>query len=129
MELLLFYQGEGQIIGRQLESRLVQLTLVKEVEVFRSIASLAARLRHPADNLTAIILAASREELQKLQPIRRLLGKAKVFLLIGDEEDETITLAHRLKPRFLGCLNDDHSEIFSVLLKTLAREINPACQL
>jgi hypothetical protein len=123
MELVLFYQSAGQTTGCHLESRLVHLSFIKELEVFRSIASLATRLQHPADDLTAIILAASREELQELQTIRRLLSKARVFLLVGDEEDETIALAHRLRPRFLGYLNDDYSEIFSVLVKMLAEQI------
>lgn len=107
-----------------MESGLAQLSFTKKVEVFRNIAGLAARLRHPADGLTAIILAASRQELQELQTIRSLLSKARVFLLVGDEEEETIALAHRLRPRFLGYLNANYREIFAVLVKLLEQHIN-----
>lgn len=120
MELVLFFQSAGQI-RNNLESRLTQLSLM-EVEVFRNIESLAARLRRPTSGLIVIVLAATRQELQELQPLRRLLSKARVFLMVGDEEDETIALAHRLRPRFLGYLHDDIAEIASVLGKMLKNQ-------
>ncbi len=120
MELLLFYQDQAENSGDHIQSRLAQLPLRERVEVSRSIEGLAARLWRPAVNLLIVILlAADRQELEELLAIRHLLGKARVFLLIADEEEETIALAHRLRPRYLGYLGDDFSELASVLEKLI----------
>jgi hypothetical protein len=120
MELLLFYQNKAESPGVHMQSRLAQLPLRERVEVFRSIGGLAARLWRPAVNLLIVILlAANRQELEELLAIRHLLGKARVFLMIADEEEETIALAHRLRPRYLGYLGGDFTELALVLGKLI----------
>lgn len=128
MELVLFHRSGEKDSGIYWENRLARLPCRESLEMFRSIEGLAARLRRPASNLLIVILlAADRRELGDLLAMRHLLGKAKVFLMIADEEAETIALAHRLRPRYLGCLSDDFTELASVLGKTIQEyeRLNP----
>jgi hypothetical protein len=120
MELVLFSKSGGGSPGVHLHNLLARLPHLEEVEIFRTVEGLAARLRHPAiKGLIVVLLASSRQELEDLQVIRHVLGKARVFLVIPDGEDDTIVLAHRLRPRYLGYLSDDLQELAEVLGKML----------
>jgi hypothetical protein len=120
MELVLFSKSGGGTLGLHLQHLLARLSHLEEVEQFRTVEGLAARLRHPAlKELIVVLLASSRQELVDLQAIHHLLGKARVFLVIPDEENETISLAHSFRPRYLGYLGDDFTELAAVLDKML----------
>lgn len=97
-------------------------TLVPEggVEVYRSIEELVHGLHRFYDRDTIVILrAGDREELLRIVSLRNLLQGLRVIILLPDREEETISLAHRLRPRFLGNSEDDLSDTLSVLRKML----------
>lgn len=97
---------------------LEELARGEGLEVFRSIPGLAARLRGPVEGLRIVVLvAADRQELRELLDLGHLLAKAGVFLIIPEEEAETLALAHSLRPRYLGSLSQAMAEMPAVLGK------------
>lgn len=119
MELILFKKGGG---GPELLERQGRLELPRgeSLEVFRSIPGLAARLRGPVEDFRIVILvAADRQELRNLLDLGHLLAKAGVFLIVPEEEAETLALAHCLRPRYLGSLSQALAEMPAVLGKMI----------
>jgi len=97
-------------------------TLVPEerLEVYRSIEELAHGLHRLYDHDTIVLLRArDREELLRIVSLRDLLEGLRVILLLPDREEETISLAHRLRPRFLSNSESDFSDTMSVLQKMI----------
>lgn len=92
------------------------------VEVYRSIEELAHGLHRLYDHDTIVILrAGDREELLRIVSLRDLLQGLRVVLHLPDQEEETISLAHCLRPRFLSNSESDFSDTISVVRKMLGR--------
>jgi len=92
----------------------------ENLEVYRKIEELTPRLQRLYDRDAIVILQArDREELLRMISLRDLLQGIRVILLLPDREQETISLAHSLRPRFLGNGESDLSNTVSVLQKML----------
>ena len=86
------------------------------IQQFASIEELSRKLREPKEgHVIAVLMATTREELIELSLLGNQFRDMKRILIIPDEEDETISLAHSMKPRFLSTRTDDFSEIEAVL--------------
>jgi len=117
---ILFYSTTSEELGKGIEEKLAMLAPEGGVEVYRSIKELAHGLHRLCDHDTiAILRAQDREELLRIVSLRDLLQGVRIILLIPDREEETISLAHRLRPRFLGNSESDLSDTLSVLRKML----------
>jgi hypothetical protein len=117
---ILFYSSTKEDPGMGIGARLKTLVPEEKVEVYRSIEELSHGLRRLYDHETIVILQArDREELLRIVSLRDVLQGLRVILLIPDREEETISLAHRLRPRFLSNNEDDLSDTLSVLRKML----------
>ena len=115
---ILFYSSKRE--DHEIGERLKTLTLAERVEVYRSIEELVHGFYRLYDRDTIVLLQVrDREELLRIVSLRDLLQGLRVILLIPDGEEETISLAHRLRPRFLGNSENDFSDTFSVLQKML----------
>jgi len=90
------------------------------VEIYTSIEDLANRLLHLVDHDAIVIIQAEdRQELLHILSLRDVLQGVRVILLVPDREDETISLAHRLRPRFLANSESGLSDTMSVVRKML----------
>ena len=93
-----------------------------KLEVLLGLPALAERLRRPHDPYSAVlVLGPSHEDLRRIISLRDFLKDARVLLVLGDESDETITLAHRVLPTYISELEDGTSGVVSVL-KQLIRD-------
>jgi hypothetical protein len=117
---IFFYSSMREEPGMGIGAMLKTLAPEGGVEVYRSIEELAHGLHRLYDYDTIVILRArDREELWRFISLHDLLRGFRIILLIPDREEETISLAHRLRPRFLGTSEEDFSDILSVLRKML----------
>lgn len=87
---------------------------------FESITGLSRKLREPKEGqVIAVLMATSREELIELNLLGNQFRDIKRILIVSDDSEETISLAHSMKPRFLSTRTDDFSEIVAVLHRIL----------
>lgn len=119
MKILLYSSAEEEPkIG--IRERLRNLVPEENLEIYRSIEELVHGLYRLYSYDTILLLQAKdREELLRIVSLRDLLQGLRVILLIPDREGDTISLAHRLRPRFLSNSENDFSDTFSVLQKML----------
>jgi hypothetical protein len=119
---VLFYSSTPEDPGMGVETRLKDLVPAGRVEVYRSIEELTRRLQRLYDHDTIVILQAEdRKQLVRIVSLRDLFQGVRIILLVPDREEETIVLAHRLRPRFLSTSEGDFSDVMSVLQKMLGK--------
>jgi len=117
---ILFYSSKMHDPAIGIGESLRTLVPDEGVETYTSIEELAKRLLHLIDHDAIVIIqAGDREELLSILSLRDVLQNVRVILLLPDREDETISLAHRLRPRFLANSESGFSDTMSVLRKML----------
>jgi hypothetical protein len=110
------YSGESPASIRQIESVVEQVAPEHRVSVCRDLRALRRRLYGSRENLRiAILKAADRNELEGLVLLRDLLSDIRIVLIVPDQDEITVSLAHRLRPRFLARADGDWDEIRMVL--------------
>jgi len=117
MQLLFYSTGDGQN-KKRLESAVHKVIPASKIELFNKLSDFKKRLRMPIEpDSIAVLSAANREELQKMQLLRGLLTEIYVVLVIPDRKKRTIELAHLLLPRFLSQKKDNFIDLGNVLDK------------
>ena len=115
---ILFYSSKRE--DSEIGERLKALVPAERVEVYQSIEELVHGLYRLYSYDTILLLQAKdKEELSRIVSLRDLLQGLRVILLIPDRNGETISLAHRLRPRFLGSSENDLSDTLSVVRKMI----------
>ncbi len=115
MNLFVLIAEEGGTGGPFVEA-VTPLVPKDKLEVLLGLPALAERLRKPHDPFCALlVLGPSHEDLRRIISLRDFLKDIRVLLVLGDESDETITLAHRVLPTYISELEDGTSGVVSVL--------------
>jgi len=117
MQLLFYSSGDDQN-KKRLEAAVHKVIPESKIELFQRLDDFRDRLRRPIEpDSIAVLSASSREELQQMQLLRRLLTEIYVVLVIPDRKKSTIELAHLLLPRFLSKKESDFADLQIVLNK------------
>jgi len=117
MQLLLYLSGDNQD-DKRLEAAVHEVIPENKIELFKGLDDFRERLRMPVEpDSIAVLSISDREELQKMQRLRRLLTEIYVVLVLADRKKSTIELAHLLLPRFLSQVNSDFTDLKIVLNK------------
>ena len=119
MNVLLYTPGTEES-GGPLRSFLETHVPGGRMDVYRTIEGLTEGLKAPHEGeVVAVLQANSREDLSALLSLRHWLQDIKTILLAPDREEETIALAHQLRPRFLSYIDNDLYNVAAVLGKML----------
>jgi hypothetical protein len=117
---ILFYSSIREAAGMEIAERLKALATGDGLSVYRSIEALSYGLQRLYEHDPIVILRArDRKELLRIVSLRDLLQGLRIILLVPNREKETISLAHRLRPRFLSNSENDLSDTMSVLQKMI----------
>ena len=92
-----------------------------QIEKHRNVERFSARLRRHNRPEIMILLAAERPDLVRLSAYRELILDADVILLVPDGAADTVTMAHTLRPNYLGCTDSDLDKIVPVLRRLLQK--------
>lgn len=112
--------GEKGGEGGQFVADMTTLVPQDKLEILRGCSALAERLKRPRDPfLSVLVLGPSHEDLRRIVSLREYLKDARVLLVLGDESEETIALAHRLRPTYISDLDDGSSGVVSVLRRLM----------
>jgi len=122
MNLFFLIAEPGGTGGRFLED-VTPLVPEDKLEVLSGVSALAERLRKPRDPYFAVlVLGPSHEDLKTLASLRDHLKEAKILLVLHDQGQETVALAHLVKPTYITDLDNGTSGGASVL-KRLFRDV------
>ncbi len=117
MRLLVFapMRKEG---NRLINDLIDNFTAVKNLEIYRTVDSLAARLRQPQKKtIIAVIFAVTREDLSDIISIKELLLDTRIILILPDHDHATIAKGHMLRPRYVAYADTTKGEVVAVIEK------------
>jgi hypothetical protein len=115
---LLFYSSEDDRNNKRLEAAVHEVIPESQIELFKTLDEFRKRLGMPVEpDSIAVISVSNQEELHQMQLFRKLLPEIYVVLVIPDQKDSTIRLAHLLLPRFLSQKESDFMDFKIVLNK------------
>jgi hypothetical protein len=121
MRVILYTPAGDVEDARRLEETISDVAAEEVIESYRSLESLALRLRNmPQEPVFIVLLAGDRNEMHHMQALRDMLSSLPVFLVIPDQDQETIAKAHLLHPRFLTVKDSDFADLGAVLQKKLS---------
>ena len=120
---VLFYAPSGDQDGDRLQRTLDEMLPRGSVETHRTLTGLIQRLRNRnAEPEVVLLMPENRLELSGVYALLDELRDVRLVLVLPDGEDETIAMAHRLRPRFVTYANKDYSELQQVLQKMLKKD-------
>lgn len=117
---VIFYRSIADDTARRLQEAIEAGVSDGKSETFESIKGLSDRFRQPArSECIAILLIMTRAELREILLIKDLFDDVRVILILPDKLSETISIAHKLRPRFLSFIDSDFKDVSTVLEKML----------
>jgi hypothetical protein len=117
---VLVYGNQGNIVTQRLKEAIRRVVPLKHVEEYQTVESLSNGLRRPLlSQAITILLAENRGDLAGLLSIGDLLWDIPLILILPDSDEETISTAHTLRPRFLTFADSDFADLAAVLGKML----------
>ena len=113
---LLYYSSGVDENAERLKAAVHKAIPEGRIEHFSKMDDFRDRLRTIVEpDSVAVLSAPNRGELQKMQLFRKLLTEIYVILVLPDRGKGTITLAHRLLPRFMSQKDSDFADLKVVL--------------
>ncbi|HAJ28503.1 MAG TPA: hypothetical protein DCG53_14895 [Syntrophus sp. (in: bacteria)] len=117
---VIFYSAPGVSQGEKLQRVIDILVPRNSVETFRTMPSLLKRLHQPlSEAVVFVFLISSRQELLELVGYQEWLHDRRLILVLPDDDMETISRGHALRPRFVTYAESDFIDISAVLGKML----------
>ena len=97
------------------------------LEMFQDIAEFAATLRRLNNPEIIVMLDIGKDGMPNILSLFDLFRNAAIIIMLSDEENETITSAIRMRPKFIGATDGDLGKIVPVVKKLIrtknAREL------
>lgn len=91
-----------------------RLELLQDLDVFSE--KLSQINNHPE---LVILLDIGKKNLTDIIALRTLIRDTSVIIMLSDEAPSTVSTAIRMRPRFLGVMNDDLEKIVPVVKKIM----------
>jgi hypothetical protein len=105
-----------------LEERFSELITTKvpvmRLEIYRTFKELSQRLRKPSVRV-AVLFAMNRGDLMQILSLGDLMVDVKSILVLADRDRDTMSKAHRLRPRYITWADCDLADIGAVLKRMI----------
>ena len=119
---ILLYSPPSHNAGIRLQGIISTVVSWENLTIIQNIESLFHILRQPQNKVAvSIILASGETDMKDLISIRDLLHRNSIILILPDQEKQTITMGHVLRPRYLSYTNSDFSDVRDVLKKIVGK--------
>lgn len=114
------YTTAAEKVARQVKQALEPSIPEGILETYRSASNFQQRLRQPKDGRTIVILLLARpEDFLDVLAMRHLFRDALTVVVVPDTEEETIAMAHLLRPRYLTYIDGNFSGLSTVIDKMI----------
>lgn len=115
---IILYLGGNDAINQKLRQSVAVTRRQDEIHVCRSVFGLHERLLGMMhDGCLLVLLVSAQQDLWELLRLRKLLFDFRIILVLPDQAQETLSLAHLIYPRFITYIDSDFQDIAAVLNK------------
>ena len=119
---ILLYLNPRHNKNLELKSMVETVVLKENITIVKNTDQLIRVLRQPLNGIiAAIIHAGSAEELMSLTLFKDLLIRIPLILVLPDQEKETITKGHALRPRYITYSDSNLTDVRDVFKKIVGR--------
>ena len=109
-------------LGNKLWRMIKRAGVNGHVEIYGSIESLSgAIVRKNGDAVIAVLFINNRSELMKMLQLSDRLRDLRIILVLPDRDMETVSIGHKLYPRFISYADGDLKDVGAVLYKMIGR--------
>lgn len=113
---VIYYAGESVFEGERLKKIMETVIPPDNMAVCRSLESFASQLRHPVEESPiVVVLTAVRDELSNILLLKDLLLDRRLILVLPDDNSETLSQGHSLRPRFVSTMHGNFNDVAVVL--------------
>jgi len=117
---IIYYYSKVNEIGNRLMSMLENLDDQIKINTYRDWKIFSEELMEPKfDDSIMIVLISRKEELLNALSIRDRIHEYKLMLILPDNDEETVSLGHSLRPNFIAYDKAELRDIEIVLKKML----------
>ncbi len=102
--------------NEEIRAAVERATPAYTVETYNSVEEMIQRLLRTIDTYwIVVLLPASRKDLEELLPYEDILHRVRIVLILPDQSPQTVSLAHRLRPRVLLHDGDSLENLIAVM--------------
>lgn len=113
---IFYYSSKPGALGDELLCSVGPLVPPGSLEVFEGMDTFSERMRRLKDpRSVAMIVKPTRKDLRSLAELRGFMKETRILLVLPDQRRETISLALKVFPSFVGYSSEDIPSILSVL--------------
>jgi hypothetical protein len=117
---VIVYAKEGDQCGDLFKDIITGLVPKANIETYGIISDLSSRLHMPKRKCNiAVLIAADREDFERILAVRPLLDNVRIILVLPDRETDTVRMGHSLHPRYLSFKDNSINDIKSVLARMI----------
>ena len=116
MNLLLYSNGGGRA-EKKIKKALAGVISEESIESYHRVENLLSRLRRRTYDVGTVILMADKRTLSVLSAEKDMLTRLRTILILPDADENTVTAAHQLYPRFITYFDGDLQDVAEVLRK------------
>jgi hypothetical protein len=122
---LIIYSTTEDGLEEEIVSRCEPIVGEENMATYHRLTELQSALRKPFEKrVVCVALLGRQEDLAGLFTLNRFLNKLKLVLVLPDNASETMSWAHKLRPRFISVLGTDMGQLSAVVEK-MARADGP----
>jgi hypothetical protein len=128
--LILFIKPSASEKGARLEQAVKASFSEPGMMVLRNVPDLQFRLQQPIpyeDLEIYLLFADSKEGLLEFFQLEEWLKDKRLILILPDGQKNTVSMAHRLRPRFICCVKDDYEDLCAVIGKMILKTHSTLC--
>lgn len=120
MSIIFFSSNKDKIIIN-LKKTIETVLPGVDVDLYQSVKELLYKLRQSSinDNVIAVLLIRSLDEIQDISSIDFFLKDIRILLILPDGSPEILSAGFSIHPRFIGYIDDDFNNIALVLRKMI----------
>ena len=121
--IIIVFSSSENVDGERLLGCIRKELEGQRIEVHRTEQTLCDRFHSPVVERTVMILVpGSRDQLRRLISMGHLFNDNPILLVLPDREPETVSLGHKLYPRFVTSADRGFSDLLAVLGRLIPNE-------
>lgn len=123
MDIVLF-SADRKAISTKIQKAFKGLCAGGTMSALTTYEELKSRLEQPETQTTVVLLLINnRDELEQILLLEERLGKYQIVLMLPDRDPETLSLAYKLRPRFISYHDKGYAEVKAVVKNICERNL------
>jgi len=115
---VIFYRKKTGKKEIELQKTIAKMLEDQKIEIYKTVAELAAKLRSTChDRMIIILLVSDEKDFRDILAIKSLLDGVRIVLILPNANDEMVAMGHSIHPRFLSYIDGNFQEVAAVLEK------------